>query len=87
MKRAKRAVPLLAVLSSPCRRAAAFGHVAKAQALRAYSLLKSAAKALRAMTRRRPRGMRSCQSGLIWVHVQERHLQNWPIPRYGAKVG
>jgi len=63
MKRAKKAVPLLAVLflAMPSN-GERFGHVAKAQTIASVLALKSAAKAMLAMTRRRPRAMRSCQS-------------------------
>ena len=64
MRRANQALPLLVVpFPSSCYRTASVsGTLPKLKPLRACSLLKSEAKASLAMSRRRLRAMRSCQS-------------------------
>ena len=91
MKLSKKALPLLAIFSSPCCRTASVSDTSpKRKPLRAYSPLKSAAKALLAIIRRRPRAMRSVKAGLrgLGSNVHEEcHLQNRPISRSGGKGG
>ena len=63
MGRAKKALPLLAILFlAMLPSGERFGHVAKAQTIMSVLQLKSAVKALLAMNRRRLRAMRSYQS-------------------------